>query len=33
MWEVNIWFLVWKDNSELFDAYIADHNTTIISKY
>jgi hypothetical protein len=33
MWEVNIWYLVWKENPELFDAYIADHNTTIISRY
>ena len=27
MWEVNIWFLVWNEHSELFNIYIADYNS------
>ena len=33
MWEVNIWYLVWKENKELFDNYKADHNNSIIMNY
>ena len=33
MWEVNIWYLIWKDNKDLFDPYKADHNLSIIDKY
>ena len=33
MWEVNIWYLIWKDNKDLFDPYEADHNLSIIENY
>lgn len=33
MWEVNIWYLVWQENRDLFDPYRADHNASIILKY
>jgi hypothetical protein len=33
MWEVNIWYLIYKDNKELFDPYTANHNRSIITNY
>jgi hypothetical protein len=33
MWEVNIWYLIYLEKPELFDYYIADHNTTMLIKY
>ena len=33
MWEVNIWYLIWKENKELFNPYVADHNSSIINNY
>ena len=33
MWEVNIWYLVYKENKELFDNYYCNHNNTIIDNY
>ena len=33
MWEVNIWYLIYKDNSELFDCYNSDHNESILNHY
>lgn len=33
MWEVNIWYLVYRDHPELFDWYLADHNASMIAGY
>lgn len=33
MWEVNIWYLVFMENKELFDIYSCGHNNTIITNY
>lgn len=33
MWEVNIWYLIYKDNKELFFPYLCDHNNTILIHY
>ena len=33
MWEVNLWYLVFKDNKDLFDCYPSNHNPTILSNY
>ena len=33
MWEVNIWYLIWKDNKDLFLPYNSNHNQTIIDNY
>lgn len=33
MWEVNIWFLIYLYNKELFETYQCDHNDTIITNY
>jgi hypothetical protein len=33
MWEVNMWYLVYLDNKELFDTYFCDHNDSIIDNY
>lgn len=33
MWEVNIWYLVYLQNKELFDCYYCDHNNSIIDNY
>jgi hypothetical protein len=32
-WEVNIWYLIWKENPHIFDIYKCNHNTSIISNY
>lgn len=33
MWEVNIWYLIYLENKEIFDCYYCDHNNTIITNY
>ena len=33
MWEVNIWYLVWKENKDIFDPYFSDHNQSVINNY
>lgn len=33
MWEINVWYLVYKENSQLFDFYKCDHNPSIIYNY
>jgi len=33
MWEVNIWYLIYLENKELFDCYYCDHNNTIVANY
>ena len=33
MWEVNIWFLIYLENNELFDRYIANHDASMIALY
>jgi hypothetical protein len=33
MWEVNIWYLIYLENKELFYAYYCDHNDSIIDNY
>ena len=33
MWEVNIWYLVWMDNKDLFNVYKATHDSSIIINY
>jgi|AntAceMinimDraft_5_1070358.scaffolds.fasta_scaffold96007_2 hypothetical protein len=32
-WEVNIWYLVYKENPALFNPYYCDHNITMIQGY
>uniref|UniRef100_A0A6C0I2A6 Uncharacterized protein n=1 Tax=viral metagenome TaxID=1070528 RepID=A0A6C0I2A6_9ZZZZ len=32
-WEVNIWYLIYKEFPELFSIYIANHNPTMIQDY
>jgi hypothetical protein len=33
MWEVNVWYLVYLENRELFNSYRCDHNSSIIMNY
>jgi hypothetical protein len=33
MWEVNIWYLVYLENSYLFDFYKCDHNPSLVDNY
>jgi len=33
MWEVNVWFLLYLENPELFSLYQCDHNSTLIGNY
>lgn len=33
MWEVNIWYLIYLENKELFDCYYGSHDDTIIANY
>jgi len=33
MWEVNVWFLVYLENPELFSLYNCDHNESILLNY
>jgi hypothetical protein len=33
MWEVNIWYLIYLENKELFDAYKCNHNESLVTNY
>lgn len=33
MWEVNIWYIVYKNNPELFDYYYSNHNISMLDLY
>jgi len=33
MWEVNVWYLLYKKNPFLFDIYKCDHNKSIVENY
>ena len=33
MWEVNVWYLIYKENPTLFDCYYCDHNDSLIDNY
>ena len=33
MWEVNIWFLIYLENNDLFNRYIANHNASMLMFY
>lgn len=33
MWEVNIWYIIWKNNKNLFDPYYCNHDNSIVSNY
>jgi hypothetical protein len=33
MWEVNIWYLIYKEIPELFDYYNCDHNSSLVDNY
>jgi hypothetical protein len=33
IWEVNLWYLIYKDNKDLFYCYECNHNDTIINNY
>jgi hypothetical protein len=33
MWEVNIWYLLYKDNKNLFDTYLSNHDMSVISNF
>ena len=33
MWEVNIWYLIYKEYPELISVYVADHNPSMIKMY
>lgn len=33
MWEVNIWYLIYQENPDLFDFYDCEHDRTMINEY
>lgn len=33
VWEVNIWYMIYKQHKDLFDPYACDHNNTIVNNY
>jgi hypothetical protein len=33
MWEVNIWYLLYKSNPSMFDCYLCDHDVSILINY
>lgn len=33
MWEVNIWYMIYLENKEIFDTYLCNHNNTVIDEY
>jgi hypothetical protein len=33
MWEVNIWYLIYLENKDLFNCYECDHNNTILDNF
>lgn len=32
-WEVNLWYLIYKEHPDLFDPYYCDHNNSILENY
>ena len=32
-WEVNIWYMIFQENKELFNSYLCDHNISILENY
>ena len=33
MWEINIWYLIYKEHPEIFDPYLCNHDLSIIKNY
>lgn len=33
MWEINVWYLIYLENREMFNSYMCNHDTSIISNY
>lgn len=33
VWEVNLWYMIYKRHKELFDPYACDHNNSIVNNY
>ena len=33
MWEINVWYLMYLENLEMFNSYMCNHDVTIISNY
>lgn len=33
VWEVNIWYILYKDHKELFEPYLCDHNNSMVNNY
>ena len=33
VWEVNLWYMIYKQHKELFDPYACDHNNSIVNNY
>ena len=33
MWEINVWYLIYLENREMFNSYMCNHDVTIISNY
>ena len=31
MWEINVWYLIYLENPELFDSYLCNHDTSILT--
>lgn len=32
-WEVNIWYMIYQENKDLFDSYVCNHNISILENY
>ena len=33
MWEINVWYLIFLENRDMFNSYMCNHDTSIISNY
>ncbi len=33
MWEINIWYMIYQENKDLFDSYLCNHNISILENY
>lgn len=33
MWEINVWYLIFLENRDIFNSYMCNHDTSIISNY
>lgn len=33
VWEVNLWYILYKDHKELFEPYLCDHNNSMVNNY